>query len=96
MSTLSIGLSIFGAMLVLMAVRVPIAIAMFVPGALGLVGVADRSAFVWDRQSNPVTLSTGVANLSSAEKDSQALIEAADAALYQAKRSGRNRVVVAA
>jgi len=35
MSTLSIGLTMFGAMLVLMAVRIPIAIAMFVPGALG-------------------------------------------------------------
>ena len=35
MSTMSIGLSMFGAMLVLMAVRVPIAIAMFVPGAVG-------------------------------------------------------------
>ena len=35
MSTMAIGLSMFGAMLVLMAVRVPIAIAMFVPGALG-------------------------------------------------------------
>jgi tripartite ATP-independent transporter DctM subunit len=37
MSTMSIGLSMFGAMLVLMAVRVPIAIAMFVPGAVGYV-----------------------------------------------------------
>lgn len=35
MSTMSIGLSLFGAMLVLMAVRVPIAVAMFVPGAVG-------------------------------------------------------------
>ena len=58
--------------------------------------LVERYAFLWDRQSIPVTLSIGVANLSSAEKDSQALIEAADAALYQAKRSGRNRVVVAA
>jgi two-component system cell cycle response regulator len=58
--------------------------------------LVERYTFLWDQQSIPVTLSIGVANLSSAEKDSQALIEAADAALYQAKRSGRNRVVVAA
>lgn len=35
MSTLQIGVAMFGAMLLLMAVRVPIAIAMFVPGAVG-------------------------------------------------------------
>jgi diguanylate cyclase (GGDEF)-like protein len=58
--------------------------------------LVERYTFLWDQQSIPVTLSIGVANLSSAEKDSQALIEAADAALYQARRSGRNRVVVAA
>ncbi len=40
MSTMSIGLAMFGAMLVLMAVRVPIAIAMFVPGAVGYMGLA--------------------------------------------------------
>jgi len=39
-STMAIGLSLFGAMLVLMAVRVPIAIAMFVPGAAGYVLLA--------------------------------------------------------
>jgi C4-dicarboxylate transporter, DctM subunit len=39
-STMSIGLAMFGAMLVLMAVRVPIAIAMFVPGALGYMVLA--------------------------------------------------------
>ncbi len=43
MSTMSIGLSMFGAMLVLMAVRVPIAIAMFVPGALGYVALSGWS-----------------------------------------------------
>jgi tripartite ATP-independent transporter DctM subunit len=37
MSSLSIGLSLFAVMLVLMAIRVPIAIAMFVPGAVGYV-----------------------------------------------------------
>jgi C4-dicarboxylate transporter, DctM subunit len=37
---MGIGLSMFGAMLVLMAVRVPIAIAMFVPGAVGYLALA--------------------------------------------------------
>lgn len=40
MSTLQIGLCMFGGMLLLMAVRVPIAIAMFVPGALGYLALA--------------------------------------------------------
>ena len=35
MTTFQIGVTMFGAMLVLMAIRVPIAVAMFVPGALG-------------------------------------------------------------
>lgn len=35
MTTFQIGVTMFGAMLVLMAVRVPIAVAMFVPGAVG-------------------------------------------------------------
>ncbi|MBE7419583.1 MAG: TRAP transporter large permease [Ideonella sp.] len=37
MSTMGIGLSLFGAMLVLMALRVPIAVSMFVPGAVGYI-----------------------------------------------------------
>lgn len=37
MSTMSIGLCMFGLMLVFMAIRIPIAIAMFVPGALGYI-----------------------------------------------------------
>ena len=40
MSSFAIGLSMFGLMLVLMAVRLPIAIAMFVPGALGYLGLS--------------------------------------------------------
>ena len=40
MSTMSIGLSMFAAMLLLMAVRVPIAISMFVPGAVGYMALA--------------------------------------------------------
>ena len=37
MTTMQIGLAMFVGMLALMAVRVPIAIAMFVPGAVGYV-----------------------------------------------------------
>lgn len=40
MSTMSIGITMFAAMLVLMAVRVPIAIAMFIPGAFGYVALS--------------------------------------------------------
>lgn len=40
MSTLQIGLCMFGSMLLLMAARVPIAISMFVPGALGYLALA--------------------------------------------------------
>ncbi|EJE50523.1 TRAP-type C4-dicarboxylate transport system, large permease component [Acidovorax sp. CF316] len=40
MSTMSTGLTMFAAMLVLMAVRVPIAIAMFIPGALGYLALS--------------------------------------------------------
>ena len=43
MSTLAVGFALFAAMLVLMAVRVPIAIAMFVPGAVGYVVLSGWS-----------------------------------------------------
>ena len=41
-----VGLAMFGAMLVLMALRVPIAVAMFVPGALGYVALANDTALL--------------------------------------------------
>lgn len=40
MSSFSIGLAMFAGMLALMAIRIPIAIAMFVPGALGYLALA--------------------------------------------------------
>ncbi|GMR11533.1 MAG: hypothetical protein BMS9Abin28_2368 [Anaerolineae bacterium] len=42
-----------------------------------------------------VTVSIGIADLKDGMNDRQALIEAADGALYQAKSEGRNRVVIA-
>ena len=43
MSTLTIGVLLFIFMLVLMAIRVPIAVAMFVPGVVGYVALSG-----WD------------------------------------------------
>jgi C4-dicarboxylate transporter, DctM subunit len=40
LSAIEIGLTLFGAMLALMALRVPIAIAMFVPGAVGYIALS--------------------------------------------------------
>jgi C4-dicarboxylate transporter, DctM subunit len=40
MTPMAVGLTMFGAMLLLMAVRVPIAIAMFVPGAFGYLALS--------------------------------------------------------
>ena len=42
-----------------------------------------------------VTISLGVAVWDSDVENSEAVVAAADAALYQAKQSGRNRVAVA-
>jgi tripartite ATP-independent transporter DctM subunit len=45
-TTLGIGLVLFGAMLFLMALRIPIAIAMFVPGALGYAALSGETALL--------------------------------------------------
>ena len=57
--------------------------------------LVEKAEFVWEGQHIPVTLSVGVAITTGREADSLALIKAADAALYKAKESGRNRVVAA-
>jgi len=45
--------------------------------------------------SNQITMSIGVAAVECDDEDLRSLLSRADAALYQAKRDGRNRVVVA-
>jgi diguanylate cyclase (GGDEF)-like protein len=55
----------------------------------------EAAAFEYEGQRIPVTLSVGVAIATGTEADSLALIQAADAALYQAKSNGRNQVVAA-
>ncbi len=52
----------------------------------------EASPFKWEGRRILVTLSIGVAIASGKDADGEALIRAADAALYQAKQSGRNRV----
>jgi tripartite ATP-independent transporter DctM subunit len=46
MSGLPLGLAMFGGMLALMALRVPIAISMFIPGALGYLSIAGEGPFL--------------------------------------------------
>ena len=53
----------------------------------------EKNIFQWEEQRIPVTLSVGVALATGRETDSLELIQVADAALYQAKEGGRNRVV---
>jgi diguanylate cyclase (GGDEF)-like protein len=67
-------------------------------GSSGAVTAAERIRQRLARQSfagGPVTLSIGVAEFPANGDSGEALIAAADAALYEAKRAGRNRVAVA-
>ena len=54
----------------------------------------ENAEFLWEERSIPVTLSVGVAMAVGKAQDGQALIAAADAAMYRAKNAGRNQVVV--
>jgi diguanylate cyclase (GGDEF)-like protein len=53
----------------------------------------ESHAFVYDGIDMKVTVSLGVASLNGTMKEPVELVAAADDALYQAKRQGRNRVV---
>jgi diguanylate cyclase (GGDEF)-like protein len=48
--------------------------------------------FKWNDHSVPITISVGLASTGSAGLDAEALVHAADEALYRAKARGRNRV----
>ena len=54
----------------------------------------ENAEFVWHGQRISVTLSIGVALAENKTQNEQTLIQEADKALYQAKKSGRNRVSV--
>jgi diguanylate cyclase (GGDEF)-like protein len=51
----------------------------------------ENADFVWEGKKIPVTLSIGIAMAAGKPQDGQALIAAADAAMYQAKNAGRTR-----
>jgi diguanylate cyclase (GGDEF)-like protein len=55
----------------------------------------EQATFEWEDWIIPVTVSVGVSVTTPALADASALVAAADGALYQAKASGRNRVVAA-
>jgi two-component system cell cycle response regulator len=58
-----------------------------------LVAAVARKPLEWDGRQIPVTISVGAA-VDHGRSEAQALIAASDAAMYEAKRSGRNRVCV--
>jgi diguanylate cyclase (GGDEF)-like protein len=80
------------------------AVALPETGTEGAIGLAERVRERIEREQVPfvdregnlrITASVGVATLPEAAGDVQALIAAADGALYAAKRGGKNRVEVA-
>jgi two-component system, cell cycle response regulator len=58
--------------------------------------IASKSFAVGVRQMLPVTISAGLATLGGGDDNLERLLKRADTALYQAKREGRNRVIVGA
>ncbi|TVQ57340.1 MAG: diguanylate cyclase [Rhodobacteraceae bacterium] len=56
----------------------------------------EAPGFAHEGRPIPVTVSVGVAGLHGPEDDATAMLARADAALYQAKQTGRNRVILEA
>ena len=56
-----------------------------------LVASTNKAPFIVGEASVPVTVSAGVATLHPSDENGQAMLAAADAALYEAKRAGRNQ-----
>jgi diguanylate cyclase (GGDEF)-like protein len=54
-----------------------------------------QDKFKSNGESVTITISVGVATFPEHGKDAESLINSADAALYEAKEKGRNRVVLA-
>jgi diguanylate cyclase (GGDEF)-like protein len=63
--------------------------------ARAICATCERQSIEFSGMLHQVTLSLGVAAIDSADEDLRSLLSRADAALYQAKRDGRNRVVTA-
>ena len=55
----------------------------------------QNTPFSWLQSAAPVTVSIGAATWNSGAFQASALVDAADAALYQARNTGRHRVCVA-
>jgi diguanylate cyclase (GGDEF)-like protein len=55
--------------------------------------LVEKQRFEFDKQPIPVTVSVGIATLEPQHREAADLVRAADERLYEAKTSGRNRVV---
>ncbi len=55
----------------------------------------EKTHFLFQGQKIPLTISVGVAQVEPSDANQQILFSRVDAAMYQAKRAGRNQVVVA-